>query len=75
MLEIETNINQNTPQAITCGVIYFIVTIFKLDILLDDIALISDISYNTIKNCYKKIYHYKNILISNKLKKKLNITF
>jgi len=68
-------INQNTPQAITCGVIYFIVTIFKLDILLDDIALISDISYNTIKNCYKKIYHYKNILISNKLKKKLNITF
>ena len=67
-------INQNTPQAITCGVIYFIITIFKLDILLDDITLISDISYNTIKNCYKKIYHYKDILISNKLKKKLNIS-
>jgi transcription initiation factor TFIIB len=68
-------INQNTPQAITCGVIYLIVKIYKLNISLNDIAEISDISLNTIKNCYKKIYSYKDKIISNKLKAKLNITF
>lgn len=67
-------INKNTPQAITCGVIYFVTTIFKLNISLENIVEISDISYNTIKNCYKKIYNYKHNLISKKLQQKLNIT-
>ncbi len=67
-------INKNTPQAITCGVIYFVTTIFKLNISLENIVEVSDISYNTIKNCYKKIYNYKHNLISKKLQQKLNIT-
>jgi transcription initiation factor TFIIB len=69
------DINQNTPQAITCGVIYLIVKIYKLNVTLEDITEVSDISLNTIKNCYKKIYNYKDILISKKLKAKLNIEF
>ena len=69
------DINQNTPQAITCAVIYLINNIYNLNITLEHIDQISTISYNTVKNCYKKIYSYKDILISSKLKHKLNISF
>lgn len=68
-----TEITQNTPHAVICGILYLISNIFSLNITLEQITTISDISLNTIKNCYKKILNNIDLLFSDKLKNQLNL--
>ena len=67
------NISENTPPAITAGVIYLVSYICKLNITKKDIASVSNISDVTITKCFKKIYNYINILLSDQLKDLFNI--
>ncbi len=66
-------IPENTPPAIAAGIIYFIISEFKLDVSKSTINQISEISEVTINKCYKKIDHYKDQLIPQKVREKYGI--
>lgn len=63
-------IPENTPPAIAAGIIYFIVTEFKLNISKHTINQISEISEVTINKCFKKIETMKDKLIPKKILEK-----
>lgn len=56
-------IPENTPHAISTGVIYLVAQCCKLDISKKDICVASDISEVTINKCYKKLAPYATILV------------
>jgi transcription initiation factor TFIIB len=65
-------IPQNTPHAIAAGVIYFIGSIFKLNITKSDVHRVSDISEVTINKCFKELKKHMD-LVPTMLLKKYNI--
>ena len=56
-------IPENTPQSIAAGIIYFVATMCKLNVLRKDVSIVSDISEVTINKCNKKIENIKTDII------------
>lgn len=56
-------IPENTPHAISTGVIYLVAQCCVLDISKKDICAASEISEVTINKCYKKLAPYASILV------------
>jgi transcription initiation factor TFIIIB Brf1 subunit/transcription initiation factor TFIIB len=62
-IEKDGLIRDNTPQAIACGVIYYISLLCKLGITKQDIILRCQISDVTVAKCYKKIVGMETSLV------------
>ena len=64
-IQKENLINDNTPQAVAAGIVYFISMICSLNISKSDINNICGVSEVTINKCYKKMDNIKESLIPN----------
>ena len=64
-MKIEKNniIPENTPQSIAAGIIYFVVTLCKVNVIRKDVSIVSDISEVTINKCHKKLLNIKTDII------------
>ena len=69
------DISENTPPAISSGVIYFISYLCRLNITKKHISDICKISEVTINKCFKKLLIFVDLLFSESLKKKYNINY
>jgi transcription initiation factor TFIIB len=56
-------IPENTPQSIAAGIIYFVVTLCKVNVIRKDVSIVSDISEVTINKCHKKLLNIKTDII------------
>ncbi len=64
-IQKENLINDNTPQAVAAGIVYFISMICSLNISKSDINNVCGVSEVTINKCYKKMDILKESLIPN----------
>lgn len=64
-IEENSMINDNTPQAVAAGIVYFIAMVCSLSISKTDIKNICGVSEVTINKCYKKMEIMKEALIPN----------
>lgn len=66
-IEKDNLIPENTPHSIAAGIIYFIISVFKLNINKKELSVISEISEVTINKCAKKLEAIKSDLIPIKI--------
>lgn len=69
-IEKKNMMPENTPPAVSAGIIYFISQEFNIGLTKKDIHLISEISEVTINKCYKKLITLKDLLIPSGIRDK-----
>jgi transcription initiation factor TFIIIB Brf1 subunit/transcription initiation factor TFIIB len=67
-------INDNTPQSVAAGIIYFVSQVCGLPISKSDIKLICKVSEVTINKCFKKMNAIKDVLIPKRILEKYSAT-
>lgn len=69
-IETKNLIPENTPHSIAAGIIYFVSSVFNLNISKKKVYSISEVSEVTINKCFKKLENMKDALIPPKLLEK-----
>jgi len=71
-IEKEDYINDNTPQSVAAGIIYFVAQTCHLNFSKGDVRNVANVSEVTINKCFKKIDMLKDKLVPSCILEKYN---